>query len=236
MEKRKHSLGSRLKEAAIERFGEENPQSLLAEKSEIPQPTISKIWRGAVKESAKTPRLAHVLGVESLWLAEGIGAKYVQNVAHRNNQVKIGSQGDLGVFWYQDITVTTEGLVLGSNGENREKMPFPESFFAQIESSPEHCFVTDIIGSSMEPTFFEGFTVLVDTKRREFVDGALFAFNYGDNCRIKRVFIGMDNRIRLSSDNPDKIRFPDEHYTYPQDKENPDIKPIGMVRWHSGFQ
>lgn len=84
-------------------------------------------------------------------------------------------------------------------------------------------------GRSMEPTFWDGDTLLVNRAERVIKDGKVYAFRVGDDPRVKRLFRTMDGRVRVVSDNPDKGSFPDEYLSV---DDMPEI--IGRVRDRSG--
>ncbi|MFO0325719.1 MAG: S24 family peptidase [Burkholderiales bacterium] len=78
---------------------------------------------------------------------------------------------------------------------------------------PAACRVIDAVGDSMEPTIFDGDTVLVNTASRKLISGKVFAFRTDEGVRLKRLHKQMDGRVRVSSDNPDKLTYPDEWLT-----------------------
>lgn len=85
-------------------------------------------------------------------------------------------------------------------------------------------------GKSMEPTFWDGDTLLVNRAEKVIRDGKVYAFRVGDEPKVKRLFRTVDGlRIRVVSDNPDKGQFPDEYLSI---DDMPEI--IGRVRDRSG--
>lgn len=86
-----------------------------------------------------------------------------------------------------------------------------------------------VAGDSMRPTIFDGDVALVNTAERKITNGKVFAFIVDGEARVKRLFKQFDGRIRVVSDNPDKLQFPDEYLT-------PDHMPemVGRVVDRSG--
>lgn len=86
-----------------------------------------------------------------------------------------------------------------------------------------------VAGDSMRPTIFDGDVALVNTAERKITNGKVFAFIVDGEARVKRLFKQFDGRIRVVSDNPDKLQFPDEFLT-------PDHMPemVGRVVDRSG--
>ncbi len=91
------------------------------------------------------------------------------------------------------------------------------------------CAVIEARGDSMQPSFFDGDALLVNTAQRRVISGSVFAFRTPDGVRVKRLFRLLDGRVRVVSDNPDKIQYPDEMLT-------PEIEAeiIGQVVHRSG--
>ena len=91
------------------------------------------------------------------------------------------------------------------------------------------CVVIDAEGDSMYPSIHDGDTVLINTAQRHVISGKVFAFRTDDGVRIKRLFKQMDGRVRVVSDNPDKMIYPDEYLT-----PGMVVDIIGMVVHRSG--
>lgn len=73
--------------------------------------------------------------------------------------------------------------------------------------------VIEAAGDSMSPTINDGDVILVNTADRKLRSNEVYAFRTEDGPRLKRLFKGMDGRVRVVSDNPDKISYPDEWLT-----------------------
>lgn len=97
--------------------------------------------------------------------------------------------------------------------------------------SPEHLCVLEVEGESMAPDIKSGDVVLIDMTKVELESGEVFAIQTPDGARIKRIIRQADGRIRFSSDNPDKGRYPDEIYS---EEEASRIKIIGKKVWRGG--
>jgi len=91
------------------------------------------------------------------------------------------------------------------------------------------CVVIEAEGDSMHPTIFDGDVVLINTLERAVANGQVYAFNTEDGVRIKRLFKQLDGRVRVVSDNPNKISYPDEWLT-----PGMDVEIIGRVVHRSG--
>lgn len=73
--------------------------------------------------------------------------------------------------------------------------------------------VIEAEGDSMSPTINDGDTILINTADRRLRSGEVYVFRTDEGPRLKRLHKSMDGRIRIVSDNPDKITYPDEWLT-----------------------
>ena len=109
------------------------------------------------------------------------------------------------------------------------KYAYRRDWLDRQKLQPGALVVIEAEGDSMYPTVFDGDIILIDTLQRSVVSGKVYAFRTDEGTRIKRLHKQMDGRVRVASDNPDKIAYPDEFLTPGM---NVDI--IGMVVHRSG--
>ena len=95
----------------------------------------------------------------------------------------------------------------------------------------EKLCVVEASGESMSPHIESGESVLIDLSDTTIRSGEVYAFQTPDGLRIKRFFWQADGRLKISSDNPDKSRFPDEVYF---GDEATLIKIVGRKVWRGG--
>lgn len=113
------------------------------------------------------------------------------------------------------IRMTTDlRLEAGIMGHRSESM-FERSASHRVERSwvessgyrPDNLVAIKVRGESMEPRINEDDIVVINTADKKLVDGAVFAVNYEGEAMIKRMQRDL-GQWWLSSDNPDKSRFP----------------------------
>lgn len=75
---------------------------------------------------------------------------------------------------------------------------------------PENLKVVEVSGDSMEPILHNGEKVLIDISKTTVRNDRVFVIAYNNEARIKRLFLQADGRLRITSDNPNKTRYPDE--------------------------
>lgn len=82
----------------------------------------------------------------------------------------------------------------------------PRAWANRKRYDPRHLIAIDVEGESMEPTFYEGDTVVINTNDRMPSDNAVFAINYDGQAVIKR-FLKRGGVWWLTSDNEDQDKF-----------------------------
>ena len=209
-------------------------QADLAKKSGIKsQATIGMLETGIRKSSSYMPKIAKALGVSYEWLTEGKGE--VENTPLSN------------VIAHHLDDPLPEGLVLipeykvsfsagnGSiNYEIEEASPkiYEIAWFAREGFNHKNAKRFRVTGNSMEPTLYQGDSVLVNMAENSFdqiIEGAIYALRYSSELRVKRIFRKLDGSLVLHSDNP---MYKQEEL--PPEMVNEHITIIGRVRDKSG--
>jgi len=140
-------------------------QKALASMVGIEQPVISQLETGKNQQSTHLARIAHVCGVNWLWLAEGKGPMVADAGANSPANVAATSQPEL-VYRYPVIS----WVQAGEWAEACE--PFPEGFADRYELSDYNskgaAFWLEVRGDSMTSpsgtSIPEGMLILVDTE------------------------------------------------------------------------
>lgn len=89
-----------------------------------------------------------------------------------------------------------------------------------IQTKPEHLRIIYSAEYSMYPTVAPDSPLFVDISDKDpnaLKNGDVYVFTHNHELRMKRIFVSYgSNTVRLSSDNPDKNRYPDEFITNEQ--------------------
>lgn len=101
------------------------------------------------------------------------------------------------------------GFTIEYGGETLKPMFFRVDWFVSHGFNPDKLIACKITGDSMQPKLHSGDSVVINTESVKPKDGTVFAVNYEGELVIKRMFRN-NGQWYLSSDNPDKIRFPDK--------------------------
>ncbi len=102
------------------------------------------------------------------------------------------------------------GAVVPEYTETRYRLPFQIAWLNEWDAKPEDILIARVRGSSMEPILWDGDKVVIHTKRTRVRNDAVYSLIYGGEARVKRLFNLADGSLRIVSDNPDKVRYPDE--------------------------
>ena len=89
-------------------------------------------------------------------------------------------------------------------------MPIPHTLLYDAGVDESVARVVKVKGESMEETFHDGDSVLVNTSKTRLITDKIYAFRIEGELRIKRFARRIDGSWRVLSDNPDKDRFPEE--------------------------
>jgi len=217
---RSMTLGERL---AAARKASNLSQKALGELVGLEQQSINAIESGVTSQPRKLNALAEALQVSPLWLQFG-----VTTAAEPYNAYIIGDSK------YAFIPTFREGagmdtVVQNEHAEIAGSHAYRRDWLAQKKLDPAACMVVETSGDAMQPTIFHGDILLVNTLEQRITSGQVYAFNTPDGVQVKRLFKGLDGRIRVVSDNSDKISHPDDHLAPGMESEI-----IGRVVHRSG--
>lgn len=211
----------------------------LIEESGVPQGTVSKIERGEQKSLGNYgPQLAKAVGIDLNWLSTGKGKPmpFMPSDFIGDSIKESAEAGDRDVYvnQYRDVKwACGTGFVNSEAPEPDDRLSFKRSWLDKNNLNAISCITCPASGHSMSPTINHLDVVLINLEEKDITkkDGQIFAFSIGDECRIKRVFITLTGDVRLVSDNPNKIEYPDEIIS---NHEISNLFVAGRVRWSGG--
>lgn len=227
------TLDKRLKDALE---GSGISKSDLARAVGISTASIANWFNGRTKsiKGENLTRAAKALNVNEAWLAgqspvkERIGfAKYEVRYLDKDSDTEVMIKQYRDVRW-----AAGTGSVNEHPGEI-DHLAFKRSYMERNGLKADACIAAAATGDSMSPTINDGDIMLINLAEKDLQakDGKIFAFAVGDECRVKRVYTTMNGDVRLVSDNPDKIAYPDE--IIPASEAN-SLHVAGRVRWSGG--
>lgn len=191
-------------------------------------------------------KLASVLGVHRSSITQ---AKYKDSVPD-SWILKLCADFDLDPYWLKYGTESPKGsgsslrkvpkvrARLDAGGGSFEVSSQVESFYAfrsdwlQYKGNPEQMVLMDVMGDSMEPTIWQGDTVLLDQAQNEIYAGSIYALGVEDTVMVKRIAKSCPKeqekhpqKLVLISANPKY--FP----VYLQGEEIDTLRILGRVVW-----
>lgn len=90
---------------------------------------------------------------------------------------------------------------------------YRREWFEERHLNPEKCKRLKVHGDSMVPILFDGDSILCDCSVTHIVSGKIYAFCFGDEVRVKRLFTKLNGGLIVHSENPqerDEEISPDE--------------------------
>lgn len=207
-------IGDRLKQIMEEQNLTANA---LAEKSGVPQPTISRIVNGSHGDPrTKTlEKIAAALNypVHSLRSGQGFGfieaseleedlVPYFQ-LGHKS-PVTNNAQEKVKILKLAAVPSMGGGESLTYDGDQIiDVLPVSKSWLERnVKAKPQNLRVITGAGDSMHPTFSDGDMLLVDVSKAKIDIDGVYVLSAHERLFIKRVRQRMDGSFEVSSDNP----------------------------------
>lgn len=199
------TLGKRIK-WALENSGKSQAQ--LSKFTGIKSATVSQWCSDKVKalKSDNALMVSRFLGVNNLWLVTGKGSPDAEDVSSIPDDVEAQD----GYIQIKEYTIKC-GAGIGSTptyNEIVESIPatYRQSFFTHLGINPNDCKRFIVHGDSMQPTLFEHDRILVNTADNKNVcNNHVYAINFNDEVRVKRLIKQMNGDLIIRSDNPNYL-------------------------------
>lgn len=228
------TFGTRLRAC---RKGKSLTQKEVCMRVGIKQGTLSELENDKYPTSTYTPHLASLYGVEALWLAEGRGKKLREDPQEIPGEEIVAYDLEdrlsdrLVLIPEYNISFNTENGHVVYEAEQGTERGYERSWMTNNHINNKKAKRFKVRGDSMEPTLYDGDSVLVNEGESEnIVDGKVYALRYGNELWIKRLFKKLDGSLILHSDNT--VLYQREELSPEMVDEN--ITIIGRVRDKSG--
>lgn len=193
----------------------------LALESKVPQPTISRILTGQIKDPSDrvVRKLAAVWGLSVDVIKRGDALNPRASVPvtfHAYDVEAVEAEEDFDESkeaWVDSVEIEISagnGTVVPEFVPTRSRQRYTLKWFKEMGAKPGRVKIAGVRGDSMEPTLYAADRIAFDMDRTKIVSGRVYVASLGFEPRVKRLFRLADGRIRVVSDNPDKERYPDE--------------------------
>ncbi|MNU46268.1 HTH-type transcriptional regulator PrtR [compost metagenome] len=177
-------------------------------------PSVSN-WLSGRTKNLKGNNLvaaAALLGVNTEWLADGVGPQYptlsgakVKAVLHEDDTTE-----EVGLIPYWEARGSCGGGFLNYDQLPMGHLVKEASFFKKYGLRPQDAIAVYADGESQADFIVDGDIVIFDTSKTTPRSGKLYLIDHPDGLRIKQLRRDIDGSWILGSRNPDKHKFPDE--------------------------
>lgn len=174
----------------------------------VSAPTVTDWENGETRmiEGANLIKVCSILEITPDWLLHGVkdvaeifpGAKRVA-IADASNSIdipKVNLRLQAGITGFQTEPDRRDGGTLS----------IPRGWIQRRGFDPAQLLAIQVKGESMEPTFYEGDTVVINLADKSPQDNAVFAVNYDGEAVVKRISRDA-GQWWLMSDNADQRKF-----------------------------
>ena len=202
--------------------------------------TVSGWVNGSNSPSAKhISSLSNALKTTPQWLLDGVVVPEKSNADVATMEVGIYQDGDpvpdgyVAIDYYDDVFVSAGNGYLNLEKPSNNKMLFPVDLIRECNVEPSTTKVIHVRGESMFPKLKDGQAISIDMSARTIYDGEIYAFQVGDDTKIKYLSNWNDEGkggFKAVSANPDKNQFPDEYYS-PSRIESEGVSILGQYWW-----
>lgn len=185
-------------------------QSELARIAGIKPSSINGWLAGKTKhmKAASAKAISLATGVSMDWLIDGTGDPdpRLKPVSAFDDSDPEECQNNDQIVFIKQINVNFgcgHGVPPTWDEENTEKpRAYRLSWFQEHRRKPENCVCCRVQGDSMEPTLYDGDTVLIDKSDIYRIDnGHVYAFFINDEIKIKRLYKNIRGDLAIVSDN-----------------------------------
>ena len=183
--------------------------------------------------------LAKTLKTTPQWLLDGVAVPEKSNADIATMEVGIYKNGDpvpdgyIAIDYYDDVFVSAGNGYLNLEKPSNNKMLFPIDLIKECNVEPSTTKVIHVRGESMFPKLKDGQAISIDMSARTIYDGEIYAFQVGDDTKIKYLFNWNEQGkggFKAVSANSDKNQFPDEYYS-PGRIELEGVSILGQYWW-----
>ncbi len=141
--------------------------------------------------------------------------------------------GYIPIDYYDDVYVSAGSGYLNLEKPSAKKILFPADLIKECNVQPNTTKVIRVRGESMFPKLKDGQAISVDMSAKTIYDGEIYAFQVGDDTKIKYLSNWNDEGkggFKAVSANSDKNQYPDEYFS-PARIEAEGVFVIGQYWW-----
>lgn len=230
-DKIKEEFAKRINEAMdIQNYPIRGRARVLSKEFGISDKGAGKWLKGeAIPETSKIPSLAEFLGVTAEWLLNGsnnsgktLGDIRFSPVEFRSVDTK-GRANNVRIPIHKDVKASCGTGIFNFLEDASEYLDIDPQILKLmgIQTNPTNLRIIYSAEYSMYPTVAPDSPLFVDISDKDpnaLKNGSVYVFTHNHELRMKRIFVSYSGSktVKLTSDNPDKNRYPDEFITNEQ--------------------
>ena len=163
-------------------------------------------------------KISKKYSINTQWLLTGEGSMFLDD----QPKTEIITQEQNNTYTIKQLSITAQAGKAGEFFELDETNNFhlDKSLF-KIAPNLGHLRAVKVTGDSMQPTLFEGDTLIVDISTKDYQNG-IYVLNFNNMLIVKRLQFYLNGEIDIISDNP---KYNIERYNPHESQEQ--IKIIG---------
>ncbi len=181
----------------------------------VSHPSVTNWFNGRTKELAASNAMkaAAFMGVNVEWLTTGQGEMLDNGIAAIYQEEDIPA-GFVEIPEYRvECGAGHRDAPTFEVATDSKRAIYRREWFEERHLNPEKCKRLKVHGDSMVPILFDGDSILCDCSVTHIVSGKIYAFCFGDEVRVKRLFTKLNGGLIVHSENPqerDEEISPDE--------------------------
>lgn len=165
----------------------------IVKRSGVSPSSLNEYLKGRVLRIDTAARLASACGVSLQWLIFGI-----DDVTPTASE---SANDDIALIDYYDVAASAGFGICCPDTPRPEKVAISRHFLrSELGLKPSGTIMLQVSGDSMEPTMRAGDKLIVDTERRQLLDG-IHVLVVSGTLLVKRLSAGMQGTVRIISDN-----------------------------------
>ena len=186
----------------------------------VSNPTVTdwekSVADGGIKEISgiRLTKVCEVLGIDATWLLHGKGqapaAPPSPDRIEELKPIRATFDADQDFIHIPKVRLLVSAGMSGFGVESEpydgSTAPVPTEWLRRRNLRPEQLIAIRVRGHSMEPTFYEGDTVIINQDDTKVIDGAVYIINYEGEDVIKRL-VRDAGEWWLMSDNPNQKQY-----------------------------
>ena len=198
-------MPSELKDRLAEALAQSGKTKIgLARYCGVSHPSVTNWFNGRTKEltSSNAMKAAVFLDVSVQWLTTGKGDMKDGTITALHDEEAVPT-GFIEIPEYRvECGAGHRDAPTFEVATDAKRAVYRREWFEERNLNPKKCKRLKVHGDSMAPILFDGDSILCDCSVTHIVSGKIYAFCFGDEVRVKRLFTKLNGGLIVNSENP----------------------------------